>query len=59
MRDWLIHLLGGYARSEYEEVYDDYEEVYEEMVKRGDTIRELQTLVPTPKKTKGRPKKSV
>jgi len=57
MRDYLIHLLGGYTEAEYEDMNADYEEVYEEMVMRGKTIEELQSLIPAPKKALGRPRK--
>jgi len=61
MRDWLIKKLGGYTRNEYRELSVDQHETYKVAVSRGETIRELQALIPvsavTPKK-RGRPRKA-
>lgn len=46
-RNWLIKLLGGYTSDEFDEVEKDGYETFNEMVRRGDTIRELQALVPS------------
>ena len=56
MRDLLIRWLGGYTEKQFEYACRDYESIFEEMVRRGDTIQELQALVPKPKRM-GRPRK--
>jgi hypothetical protein len=60
MRDWLIRLLGGYT---FQDLCDDVDTEIDFMTRQiesyENTIEELQALIPVPKKTRGRPKKSV
>lgn len=56
MRDVLIKWLGGYTEEAFDEVEKDYYETFNEMVRRGDTIRELKAPVPQ-KKKRGRSRK--
>ena len=60
IRERLVKWLGGYTKEEFEEEQKDYFDTFNEMVRRGDTIKELQALIPVSavtKKKRGRPKK--
>lgn len=61
MKSWLIKKLGGYTVWEYQSVVDDCTATFREMTRRGDTILELQALIPVPTvpKKRGRPRKIV
>ena len=58
MRDWIIHLFGGITYLEaHEWAMDDTEDLKREIDRCERTIEELSSLVPAPKKPRGRPRK--